>query len=84
MERKLASIEKIKSLEPIEGADRIEKATVLGWELLVQKGEFKVGDLCHKCNSILAFVNDDISVLALAIVYLQKHRRKHRRRPRSL
>lgn len=43
--RKLASIQRIKSLEPIEGADSIEKATVLGWQLVVKKGEFKVGDL---------------------------------------
>lgn len=44
--RKLASIQKIKSLEPIEGADAIEKATVLGWHLVVKKGEYNVGDLC--------------------------------------
>ena len=44
--RKLASIQKILALEPIEGADAIEKATVLGWQLVVKKGEFTVGDLC--------------------------------------
>ncbi len=43
--RNLASIQKIKALAPIEGADAIEKATVLGWQLVVKKGEFKVGDL---------------------------------------
>ncbi|MDO9154350.1 MAG: RNA ligase (ATP) [Paludibacter sp.] len=43
--RNLASIQKIKALEPIEGADAIEKATVLGWQLVVKKGEFNVGDL---------------------------------------
>jgi RNA ligase (TIGR02306 family) len=48
--RKLASIQKIKSLEPIEGADAIERATVLGWQLVVKKGEFKVGDLCIYCE----------------------------------
>ncbi|MFM9838913.1 MAG: RNA ligase (ATP) [Cyclobacteriaceae bacterium] len=48
--RQLASIQKIKSLEPIEGADAIEKATVLGWQLVVKKGEFKVGDLCIYCE----------------------------------
>lgn len=47
MERKLASIQKIVNLEPIPGADMIEKATVLGWELVVAKKDgFKVGDLC--------------------------------------
>jgi RNA ligase (TIGR02306 family) len=48
--RKLASIQKIKALEPIEGADAIEKATVLGWQLVVKKGEFKVGDLVIYCE----------------------------------
>ena len=43
--RKLASIQHIKNLEPIEGADAIEKATVLGWQVVVKKGEYKVGDL---------------------------------------
>lgn len=42
---KLASVQKILKLEPIEGADLIEKATVLGWEVVVKKGEFSVGDL---------------------------------------
>jgi RNA ligase (TIGR02306 family) len=44
--RKLASIQKIRALEPIEGADAIEKASVLGWQLVVKKGEYEVGDLC--------------------------------------
>jgi RNA ligase (TIGR02306 family) len=48
--RKLASIQKIRSLEPIEGADAIEKAQVLGWQLVVKKGEFKVGDFCVYCE----------------------------------
>lgn len=43
---KLASIERIKSLTPIAGADRIELAKVLGFNTVVKKGEFKVGDLC--------------------------------------
>lgn len=48
--RKLASIQTIKALEPIENADAIEKATVLGWQLVVKKGEFNVGDLCVYCE----------------------------------
>ena len=44
--RKLASIQKIISLSPIPNADKIEKAIVLGWEVVVAKSEnFKVGDL---------------------------------------
>lgn len=44
--RKLASVQKILALEAIENADAIEKATVLGWQLVVKKGDFQVGDLC--------------------------------------
>lgn len=44
--RKLASIQKIKALDPIPNADAIVRATVLGWQLVVRKEEFKVGDLC--------------------------------------
>ena len=46
MERKLASIQRIKNIEPIAGADAIEKVTVLGWQLVVKKDEFKIGELC--------------------------------------
>jgi RNA ligase (TIGR02306 family) len=48
--RKLASIQKIKALDPIDGADAIERATVLGWQLVVKKGDFKVGDLAVYCE----------------------------------
>jgi len=44
MERKLAHIEIITNLRPIPGADKIEVAEVLGWECVVKKGEFKVGE----------------------------------------
>jgi len=44
MERKLAHIEVIESLSPIDGADKIEVATVLGWECVVKKGEFEPGE----------------------------------------
>ena len=43
-ERKLASIQTILSLSPIAGADAILLAKVLGWELVVKKTEFQVGD----------------------------------------
>lgn len=57
--RKLASIQKIENLEPIEGADRILKATVLGWNLVVKKEEFKIGDKCvyFEIDSILDSTN---------------------------
>ena len=43
--RKLASIQTISKIEAIEGADRIEKATVLGWHVVVKKGLYKEGDM---------------------------------------
>ena len=45
--RKLASIQKIEEVAPIEGADLIEKVRVLGWWVVVKKDyNFKPGDLC--------------------------------------
>ena len=46
MERKLVSIQSIDALESIAGADNIEKARVMGWNVVVKKGEFSVGDPC--------------------------------------
>lgn len=42
--RKLATIQKILAIDPIEGADAIEVATVNGWKVVVKKGEFVVGE----------------------------------------
>ncbi len=44
--RKLASIQRISAIEPIANADAIVKATILGWQVVVKKDEFKQGDLC--------------------------------------
>ena len=46
MDRKLASIQVIKELSPINGADAILCAKVLGWECVVRKSEFSVNDKC--------------------------------------
>jgi RNA ligase (TIGR02306 family) len=48
--RKLASIQKIIALDAIENAEAIERATILGWQLVVKKDEFKVGDLVVYCE----------------------------------
>jgi hypothetical protein len=45
MSRKLASVQKIKAIKPIEGADRIEIVQVLNWDCVAKKGEYQVGDL---------------------------------------
>lgn len=42
--RQLATIRQIASIRPIKGADRIEVAQVDGWECVVQRGEFWVGE----------------------------------------
>jgi len=45
-ERKLAHVEKIINIEPIDGADKIEVATVLGWKCVIaKKDNYKIGDL---------------------------------------
>lgn len=43
--RKLVSIRKVIDILPIEGADLIELAVIDGWNCVVKKGEFNVGDL---------------------------------------
>ncbi len=44
--RKLASIQYVHHITPIEGADRIECVHVLGWQCVANKGLFQVGDSC--------------------------------------
>jgi RNA ligase (TIGR02306 family) len=41
--RKLATIQVIKDIQPIDGADAIEVATVNGWKAVIQKGIYSVG-----------------------------------------
>jgi RNA ligase (TIGR02306 family) len=48
--RKLATIQIIKDLRPISGADSIEVASILGWNVVVKKGEFKVGEKVVYCE----------------------------------
>jgi len=51
MERKLATVRRIKEILPIEGADRIELAVVDGWKVVVAKDvQHKVGDLVIYCE----------------------------------
>lgn len=45
MSRKLASVQRVKAIKPIEGADRIEVVQVLNWDCVASKGEYKVGDM---------------------------------------
>lgn len=56
--RKLASIQKITNIRPIVGADLIEVVDVLGWSVVVSKGDFQVGDLAVYYE-IDSFLNAD-------------------------
>jgi len=53
MERKLASIRRITDLSPIEGADKIELATVDGWKVVVAK------DVGHKVGNLVVYCEID-------------------------
>lgn len=67
MERKLASIQKIISTSPIEGADKIEIANVLGWQCVTQKSNnFKPGDL------VVYFEIDSLIPIRAWSAFLQK------------
>ncbi|WP_395751540.1 RNA ligase (ATP) [Prosthecobacter sp.] len=45
MKRKLASIQTVLAIEAIANADAIELARIQGWQCVVKKGEFAVGDV---------------------------------------
>lgn len=44
-ERELVYVVKVDDILPIDGADKVEVAVVNGWRVLVQKEQFKPGDL---------------------------------------
>lgn len=48
--RKLASIQTVNAVESIANADAIEKVRVLGWWVVVKKGEFQPGDRVVYCE----------------------------------
>ena len=50
MSRKLAHIEQIDWIQPIEKKDRIVLAGVLGWSVIVQKADYAVGQKCVFCE----------------------------------
>jgi RNA ligase (TIGR02306 family) len=53
--RRLATIQIVNHITPIEGADNIEKVRIKGWWCVVRKNEFKIGDKCiyHEIDSLL-------------------------------
>src|SRR5262245_43323399 len=48
--RKLASIQVVNAAEPIPNADAIERTRVLGWWVVVKKGEVRPGDKVVYCE----------------------------------
>ena len=63
--RNLASVQIVSNIEPIEGADKIEHLTCLGWHCCARKGDFHVEDLCVfiEPDSILPSDNPDFAFL---------------------
>ena len=66
--RKLASVQEIVDLAPIPGYDAIEAARILGWTVVVKKGQFKPGDRCIYCEP------DSILPETPAFEFLARHR----------
>lgn len=58
MKRKLASIQTVLAIEAIANADAIELVRIQGWQCVVKKGEFSVGD-CGVFFEIDAVPPDD-------------------------
>lgn len=65
-ERQLVTVETIRDISPIEGADAIEKATVRGWNVVVKRGEFSPGDrvLYFEIDSMLPLADERFAFLA--------------------
>lgn len=64
-ERKLASIQQIKHIEPIPNADNIVKLSINGWSVVSKKNEFKIGDFCvyFEIDSFLPITDQRFSFL---------------------
>jgi RNA ligase (TIGR02306 family) len=64
--RKLARIVNIDNISPIENAEKIELATVGGWNIAVKKEEFSVGDkaVYFEIDSLIPIETDFFSFLA--------------------
>jgi RNA ligase (TIGR02306 family) len=58
--RNLATIRIINNIQPIKDADVIERAVVDGWNVVVKKGEHRVGELVIYCE-IDSFISEDIA-----------------------
>lgn len=64
--RKMASIQRIVDVSPIDGADRLESVTVEAWRCVVGKGRFHVGDdvVYFEVDTFMPLSNDAFSFLS--------------------
>ena len=69
MSRKLASVQKIVDIQPIEGADKIERLTVLGWHIVASKAEN------HKIGDLIVYIETDSRVPAIPMFEFLKDRK---------
>lgn len=60
MSRKLATIEIITDIKPIPDADAIEVASVKGWNIVINKNKYKVGDKIIMCE-VDSFIPHDLA-----------------------
>jgi len=70
-ERKLATIQKVVEINPIEKYDRVQLATILGWRCIVKINEFKVGNL-----GIYLEIDSEVPANKICWEFMQK--RKYR------
>lgn len=65
MPEKLASLQRVEFLRPIEGAENTECVRVLGWDCLVKKGMFKPGDVgvLYQFDAIVDKTNPELSFM---------------------
>ena len=65
--RKLAYIAEVASVNPIEGADRLEEVMLKGhgWRIVTAKGEFHIGDLgvMHEIDSFISATDERYAFL---------------------
>ncbi len=66
--RHLASIQTISNIETIPGADSVELATVQGYKTIVQKNQFKIGEL------VVFFEVDSILPKRPEFAFMEKHK----------
>lgn len=64
--RRLATVERILEVADIPDADTIVRVRVRGWDVVAQRGEFAVGDLCvyFEVDSLLKVTDERFAFLA--------------------